>query len=86
MSLDDLDLPTYIRSILSREDIETLGELLSWTPDRLLGISGFGHKSLEEVRARLAERGLDLLGAASQDDGGLEVPGGQGDEDAGGSR
>lgn len=64
MSLDDLDLPTYVRSILSREDIETVGVLLQCTPEDLLAIQGFGQKSLEEVRARLAEHGWALPGDA----------------------
>ncbi|MCL5942722.1 MAG: hypothetical protein M1325_04270, partial [Actinobacteria bacterium] len=81
--LDDLDLPTYVRSVLSREDIDTLGDLLVRTPDELLRISGFGQKSLEEVRARLADRGLTLKGDDAAGVGGLEVPGGHGDEEEG---
>jgi hypothetical protein len=60
--LDDLDLPTYVHSVLTRAGIETVGELLDYTPETLLGISGFGQKSLEEVRARLEERGWSLQG------------------------
>jgi len=61
-SVDDLDLPTYVHSILTGQDIETIGTLLDRTPEELLGISGFGQKSLEEVRNRLADRGLVLKG------------------------
>ncbi len=62
MALDDLDLPTYVRSVLSRQDIETVGALLSHTQEELLSIQGFGQKSLEDVRAHLADRGWALRG------------------------
>ena len=58
--IDDLDLPTYIHSVLSRVGIETVGELAARTPGELLAVPGFGQKSLEEVRARLRERGASL--------------------------
>jgi DNA-directed RNA polymerase subunit beta' len=61
-SVDDLDLPTYVHSILTSHGIETMPTLLGSTPEDLLAISGFGQKSLEEVRNRLADRGLVLKG------------------------
>src|SRR5665811_2266937 len=61
-SVDDLDLPTYVHSILTGHGIEALAALLERTPEELLNISGFGQKSLEEVRNRLADRGLALKG------------------------
>ena len=61
-SVDDLDLPTYVHSILTGSGIETIGALLDATSEELLSISGFGQKSLEEVRNRLADRGLALKG------------------------
>jgi DNA-directed RNA polymerase subunit beta' len=64
VSLDELDLPTYVHSVLTRAGIETVGHLLDQTPEHLLGISGFGQKSLEEVRARLEDRGWALQGDA----------------------
>ncbi len=54
--IDDLDLPTYIHSVLSRAEIETVRELTARTPTELLAVPGFGQKSLEEVRARLLQR------------------------------
>jgi len=62
LSLDELDLPTYIHSVLGRGGIDTVGDLLDRTPEELLGIAGFGQKSLEEVRVRLDERGWALQG------------------------
>ena len=62
VSLDELDLPTYIHSVLGRAGVETVGDLLDRTPEELLSISGFGQKSLEEVRARLEDRGWALSG------------------------
>ena len=62
MALDDLDLPTYVRSVLSRQDVETVGALLSHTQEELLAIQGFGQKSLDDVRAHLADRGWALSG------------------------
>lgn len=75
--IDDLELPTYIHSVLSRAGIETVGDLLSKTPSELLGVPGFGQKSLEEVRARLNERGLSLkedTGVEFEEEGGMEEP------------
>ncbi|NLE73694.1 MAG: DNA-directed RNA polymerase subunit beta' [Actinobacteria bacterium] len=54
--IDDLELPTYIHSVLSRASIETVGEIIERTSTELLAVPGFGQKSLEEVRARLLER------------------------------
>ena len=47
--IDDLDLPTYIHSVLSRAEIETVRELTARTPTELLAVPGFGQKSLEAV-------------------------------------
>jgi DNA-directed RNA polymerase subunit beta' len=60
--VDDLDVPTYVHSVLSRAGIERVSDLLSRTTKELLAIPGLGQKSLEEVRARLAERGWALSG------------------------
>jgi hypothetical protein len=62
VSLDELDLPTYIHSVLTRAGIETVADLLEQTPEDLLAVSGFGQKSLDEVRTRLDDRGWSLRG------------------------
>ena len=59
MLVDDLDLPTYVHSVLSRAGIERVSDLLAHTTKELLAVPGLGQKSLEEVRARLAREGLD---------------------------
>ena len=62
MLVDDLDLPTYVHSVLSRAGIERVSDLLGYTTKELMDIPGLGQKSLEEVRARLADKGWTLAG------------------------
>jgi hypothetical protein len=50
------------RNCLKRAQINTIGELLTKTEDDLLNITNFGQKSLDEVKAKLDERGLTLRG------------------------
>ena len=50
MLVDDLDLPTYVHSVLSRAGIERVSDLLGYTTKELMDIPGLGQKSLEEVR------------------------------------
>ncbi len=79
MLVDDLDLPTYVHSVLSRAGIERVSDLLARTTKELLAVPGLGQKSLEEVRARLADRGWALSG--DENDLGDDVLlGGAGDE------
>ncbi len=60
--VDDLELTERPRNCLKRAQINTLSELLDKTPDDLLAITNFGEKSLDEVVAKLDERGLALRG------------------------
>jgi DNA-directed RNA polymerase subunit beta' len=60
--VDDLELPTYVHSVLSRAGVERVSELIGHTTKELLAIPGLGQKSLEEVRLRLSERGWNLTG------------------------
>ncbi|MGH9247754.1 MAG: DNA-directed RNA polymerase subunit alpha [Acidimicrobiales bacterium] len=60
LPIEDLDLSERPRNCLKRAQINTVGELLQKTEDDLLAITNFGQKSLEEVRAKLDERGLSL--------------------------
>ena len=62
MLVDDLDLPTYVHSVLSRAGIERVSDLLGYTTKELMDIPGLGQKSLEEVRSRLADKGWTLVG------------------------
>ena len=63
-TVDDLELTERPRNCLKRAQINTLSELLDKTPDDLLAITNFGEKSLDEVVAKLDERGLSLRGGA----------------------
>ncbi len=63
-TVDDLELTERPRNCLKRAQINTLSELLDNTPDDLLAITNFGEKSLDEVVAKLDERGLSLRGGA----------------------
>jgi DNA-directed RNA polymerase subunit alpha len=58
--IEDLDLSERPRNCLKRAQVNTVGELLQKTEDDLLAITNFGQKSLDEVIAKLDERGLSL--------------------------
>ena len=62
--VDDLELTERPRNCLKRAQINTLSELLDKTRDDLLAITNFGEKSLDEVIAKLDERGLSLRDGA----------------------
>ena len=62
LPIEDLDLSERPRNCLKRAQINTVGELLTKTEDDLLNITNFGQKSLDEVKAKLDERGLSLRG------------------------
>lgn len=56
----DLNLSVRARKCLMRLGIGTLGELVSKSADELLSVRNFGVTSLNEVRAKLDERGMKL--------------------------
>ena len=60
LRIEDLDLTERPRNCLKRAQINTIGELVDRTLDDLLNITNFGQKSLDEVKAKLDERGLQL--------------------------
>ena len=62
LPIEDLDLSERPSNCLKRAQINTVGELLTKTEDDLLNITNFGQKSLDEVKAKLDERGLTLRG------------------------
>jgi len=64
LPIEALDLSERPRNCLRRAQIETVGELVQKTADDLLSITNFGHKSLEEVVAKLDELGLSLTGSS----------------------
>lgn len=63
LPIEDLDLSERPRNCLKRAQVNTIGELLTKNEDDLLAITNFGQKSLDEVIAKLDERGLTLRGA-----------------------
>ena len=65
LPIEDLDLSERPRNCLKRAQVNTIGELLTKTEDDLLAITNFGQKSLDEVIAKLDERGLTLRGGRS---------------------
>ncbi len=62
LPIEDLDLSERPRNCLKRAQINSIGELLTKTEEDLLNITNFGQKSLDEVKAKLDERGLTLRG------------------------
>lgn len=60
LPIEDLDLSERPRNCLKRAQVNSVGELLEKTEDDLLAITNFGQKSLDEVIAKLDERGLSL--------------------------
>lgn len=62
LPIEDLDLSERPRNCLKRAQVNSVGELLQKSEDDLLAITNFGQKSLDEVIAKLDERGLSLRG------------------------
>jgi DNA-directed RNA polymerase subunit alpha len=60
--IEELELGVRSYNCLKREGVETVGDLVAKSEAELLNIPNFGRKSIEEVRERLAERGLKLRG------------------------
>lgn len=58
--VSDLQLSVRARKALQLLGIMTLGDLASRTEAELMGVKNFGATSLQEVRERLAENGLEL--------------------------
>lgn len=58
----DLNLSVRARKCMNRLGINTIGDLVSRTPDELLESKNFGMTSLSEVREKLAQYGLTLRG------------------------
>ena len=58
--IEDLDLTVRSYNCLKREGVTNVGELTQQSEDDLLEIRNFGQKSIDEVKAKLAELGLSL--------------------------
>jgi carbon monoxide dehydrogenase subunit G len=62
LPVEELQLPLRSYNSLRRDGIHTVGELVSRTEQQLLAIDQIGPASVEEIRQKLAERGLSLSG------------------------
>jgi DNA-directed RNA polymerase subunit alpha len=60
MSLAELNLSVRAMNCLESENINTVRDLVSRTPDQLLDVRNFGETTLNEVREKLSELGLRL--------------------------
>ncbi len=58
--VEDLELSVRSINSLRSENIRTIADLAAKTDEDLLKLSNFGRKSLEEIRAALALKGLSL--------------------------
>ena len=58
--IEDMDLTVRSYNCLKREGVQTIGDLVQKTEEDLLEIRNFGQKSIDEVIAKLEERGLGL--------------------------
>ena len=61
--LEELHLPLRSYNSLRREGVHTVGELASRSAEQLLAIDNIGPASVEDIRKRLAGRGLALATA-----------------------
>lgn len=60
MPIEDLGLQSRSYNALTREGIQTVGELVARSEADLLDIRNFGAKSIEEIKVKLAEMGMAL--------------------------
>ena len=60
VSIEELELPVRVLNCLHRGGISTLGQLIEKTEDDLLALRSFGARSIEDVKEKLAKRGLSL--------------------------
>jgi len=60
LPIEDLSLTVRSYNCLKREGIHTVSELVSRSEQDLMDIRNFGQKSIDEVKAKLADLGLTL--------------------------
>jgi carbon monoxide dehydrogenase subunit G len=58
--IEELSLPLRAYNSLRREGVHTVADLVARTPAQLLAIDNIGPASVEDIRQRLADRGLSL--------------------------
>ena len=57
-TIEELELPTRVNNALHSAGIETIGDLLNTAQDKLNVIKNLGSKSVKDIEAKLAEKGL----------------------------
>jgi DNA-directed RNA polymerase subunit alpha len=60
LTIEELNLSVRSYNCLKREGVNTVGDLVQKTEAELLDIRNFGQKSIDEVKAKLDELGLEL--------------------------
>jgi carbon monoxide dehydrogenase subunit G len=60
VTLEDLSLPPRVLASVRKAGITTVGQLTTKTDAEVLAIDGIGPASVDEIKAKLAERGLAL--------------------------
>lgn len=68
LSIAEIDLSVRTTNCLEETGIFTVRDLLNSTPKRLLGITNFGEKTLEEVYDALAKLGFYRPGVRLHDE------------------
>lgn len=76
LPIEQLELSSRTYNCLKRSQITKVGQILEMSENELLALRNFGHKSLAELRERLAALGVSL-------EGGTEPRGEAADEDEG---
>lgn len=66
MPIEQLELSQRTYNCLKRSQITRVGQILEKTPDELLQLRNFGQKSLQELRDKLGQHGLNLFGTAPE--------------------
>jgi len=60
LTIEELNLSVRSYNCLKREGVNTVGDLVQKTEAELLDIRNFGQKSIDEVKTKLDELGLEL--------------------------
>ena len=60
MTIEELDLSVRAFNCLKRAGVNTVGDLISKSPDEMMKVRNLGKKSLEEVISKLESLGFNL--------------------------
>src|SRR6266496_478477 len=83
LPVEELHLALRSHNSLRRDGIHTVGELAAHTEQQLLAIDHIGPASVQEIRQKLAERGLSLASAGAEGTAAAGSTGGAGPGSAG---